>query len=423
MLFGFRKKTRAALSGYLGKSAIATAGMGLSMLFSYLFHLVMARMLLPSDYGELSALAALFVIATLPMMSVQGLFSREVARLEQAGRKPDAFIKKYAKETVLWGLVVSVALSLAAALLFGGLSPLAVGAILTLLSIPFGYGAAVITGYYQGKEKLLELNALINAPVLLRLLIAALMVLAGFGVLGAAWSFPLGFALVLLPLALFYKWFSAKEKGSFEPKISVGGSYLRILSANFLLVVFLYLDLFFVRMYLGPEKTGYYNAAGVMAKIPFYISTSLAFVLLPQASRLTFADKGELAGRFVKSAMFIIPFALVFGIAAYPFLSFFFGGKYAENGAAAFGVLSVAMVLFGLANLLVNILWSQGKELVPLALSILILPLQAALLYVLVPSGGLFGAAEETLVSSALLFAASGAAVAYYSAKKAVVTG
>ena len=401
------------MDGYFGKTVVVTGGMVISMVLSYLFHIVMVKLLSPASYGELSTLNALMVIATLPIMSVQGLISREVARLEKKGQKgSESLVRKYLKKTLAWGGAVAMVLSLIALLVMQNFSPLTIGLVLVLISIPFAYGSAVINGYYQGKERVLELTALFNAPAVLKLAVASALVMAGFELVGASSSFPLGFALVVFPLALLYGWFSDEDD---KVSIDVKESFLRILGTNILMVAFIHSDLFMIRLFLGPEPTAFYNAAGITARIPFYMSNSVVFVLLPQAAKLTFGDRTELLKRFAKSLVFIVPMAPVFILFANPLLSIFYGPLYAENGVGAFSILTLAMVIFGAANFLVNILWSQGKEIFPLALSILIMPLNLLLLYSFVPSRGLEGAATGTLISSTLFFLLSAGAVIYYS--------
>ncbi len=406
-------RKRIKMDGYFKKTVIVTGGTVISMALSYLFHIVMVKMLSPASYGELSTLNALMVIATLPIMSVQGLISREVAKLEKKGQKgSESLVRKYLKKTLIWGGAVAVVLSLVVLLLMENFSPLTIGLVLVLLSIPFAYGSAVINGYYQGKERVFALTALFNAPAVLKLAVAAALVMAGFELVGASASFPLGFALVVFPLALFYGWFSEDDD---KASIDVNNSFLRILGTNILMVAFIHSDLFAIRLFLGPEPTAFYNAAGITARIPFYMSNSIVFVLLPQAAKLTFGDRKELLKRFATSLLFIVPFAPVFILFAKPILSLFYGPLYAENGVGVFSILTLAMVIFGAANFLVNILWSQGKEVFPLMLSVLVMPLNLFLLYSLVPSRGLEGAATGTLMSSAIFFLFSAGAVAYYS--------
>jgi O-antigen/teichoic acid export membrane protein len=400
----------------MGKTILASAGMGISMALAYAFHLVLVRMLSPASYGELSTLNALMVIATLPIMSVQGLISREVAKLEKKGQggAAEGLVRKYLKKTMIWGGIVALVLSLVALMLLGGLSPLAIGAVLTLSSIPFAYGSAVINGYFQGKEKILELTALYNAPALVKLILAIVFVLAGFELVGATASFPLGFVLVVFPAALLLGWLSGQEK---ESSMDVGGSFIRILATNILMVVFIHSDLFAVRILMGPEAAAFYNTAGITARIPFYISNSVVFVLLPQASKLNFGDKKELLKRFLMSLLFIVPLAPVFILFSKPLLSMFYGPLYAQNGAGAFSILALAMVIFGAANFLVNILWSQRKEMFALVLSALIMLLNLFFLYSLVRVNGLEGAATATLFSSIAFFVVAVCGVVYYSVR------
>jgi len=404
---------RLLLESYFGKIVIATGGMGLSMILSYGFHGAMVRLLSPNSYGNLSILAAFFMIATLPAMSIQGLMSREIAKLD--GKDEDRInnlIKKYLKKTIIWGCVAAFVLSSAGLMVTGSLSVLTIAMVLTFFSIPFAYASGIINGYYQGREKLFELAAVFNAPVFLRLIVAFSLVVVGFDIIGASASFLLGFLLIIPAIAFVHGWFS-KEKGSIG--LDVDESFVRVLGTNMFMMIFISCDLFMVWFLKGGEMAAYYNAAAVTSRIPFYISTSVVFVLLPQASKLTFSDRKELAVRFMKSLLLVIPFAPLFALASYPLLSLLYKPAYAEMGAGAFAILGVAMVVLGVANLLVNILWSQRKETVPLLLSAILIPVQVILLYMLIPGRNLEGAAIATLITSALFLVGSTFAVIYYS--------
>ncbi|MFH1448169.1 MAG: oligosaccharide flippase family protein [Candidatus Micrarchaeota archaeon] len=402
---------RIRFDDFFGKSIIATAGMGVSILIAYLYHLVMVRMLPASTYGDLSTLVALMVIVSMPILSVQALISREIAKAEKKGDKNAVgIVRKYLKKSIVFGLLASFIFSLPVFLLLGT-SILSISIIVVLFSIPAAYGMSVINGYFQGKEKVFHLAALINAPMVLRLILSVIFVYWGLDLIGATISFPLGYSLVLIPLVLFFGLASGKEKGS----INLRRSFIQILSANILMIIFIYCDLFIVRLLLGAESAAYYNTAEITAKIPFYVSNALVFVLMPQASKLSFRDSSELLKRFLKSLVFILPFAPAFILLAHPLLSFFYNPTYADMGSEAFKILSVAMVIFGATNFIINILWSQKKEVVPLALSILIIPIHLGVLYILVPGGGLVGAATATLISTILFFIISSGAAVYYS--------
>ncbi|MFH1470861.1 MAG: polysaccharide biosynthesis C-terminal domain-containing protein, partial [Candidatus Micrarchaeota archaeon] len=266
-------------------------------------------------------------------------------------------------------------------------------------------------GYFQGKERVLSLSVVFNLPMAVRIIASVVLVYAGLELVGATASFPFGYAVVVFPLALYYGWLSGEED---KTAIDINSSFLRILATNILMVAFIHSDLFAIRLLMGPEQAAFYNTAGITGRIPFYMSNAIAFVLLPQAAKLTFENRRELATRFLKSLAFIVPIAPVFVLFAKPLLTLFYGPLYGESGAGAFSILVIGMVIFGAANFLVSILWSQGKETLPLALSLLIVPVNILLLYVLVPERGLEGGAIATLISSSIFFLVSGGAFVYY---------
>lgn len=402
-------------SGFFVLNAIALAGTAASMAFGYLFHLVMTRMLSPAEYGELSVLISVIMVLGVPGGTLQVVLTREFAKLDASGKRGQLklvvkhFIKRILSKISLISIAAIVLLQLAS--FFIQHEYLFYFQIIALLA-PLGYVLFVVNAFLQGREKILELSILNAANPFLKTFFAALLVFAGFGFMGAFIAFQLPFVLLALPF-LAYFLFKMKTPKLKLPHISFGKSFALILITSVLLMLYVYLDLFFVRGFLSAEEAGYYNVAGITSRILYFIAGGLALVLLPKSSKLDFSkNPKEIAMLLLKSVVFLAPVFLLFMFIPTQFISFFYTEKFLP-AVQPFVILSIAMFAFALFNLLLNLFWSQGKEAFPAVASLLAVIVDVILLSILTPQYGMAGAAYSTLASSVLLLLASLVYIAY----------
>lgn len=402
--------------GFFVLNAIALAGTAASMFFGYLFHLIMTRMLSPAEYGELSVLISVIMVLGVPGGTLQVVLTREFAKLDAQGKRGQ--LKLAAKHFTKLILVKIGIVSIAAILLLQLASFFFQHDYLFYLQIivlfaTFGYILPVVNAFLQGREKILELSLLNAVNPFLKAVLAALLVFAGFGFMGAFVAFQIPILLLVVPFIVYFL-FKLKTPKLKLPKISFGKSFALILIASVLLMLYLYLDLFFVRSYLSAEEAGYYNVAGITSRILYFIVGGLCLVLLPKSSKLDFSkNPKEIAMLLLKSAAFLTPIFLLFMLIPTQFISFFYTEKYLP-AVQPFIILSAAMFAFALFTLLLNLFWSQKKEAFPAAASLLAVIVDVILLAILTPKYGMEGAAGATLASSVLLIASSLAYLAFF---------
>ncbi|MFH0974017.1 MAG: polysaccharide biosynthesis C-terminal domain-containing protein [Candidatus Micrarchaeota archaeon] len=387
------------------ESAIAVGGMLAFVAINYFYHFAMVRLLPPQAYGVLGVLIGALVIITVPTATIQTIIARETAASASKGA---LLLRKYSRKSLAYGLALALLASLAAYFYYSGGGNF-VAAALMALSIPLSYATAAALGFLQGKRRVTAFTAFNLAGPVVKVVLAAAFVLAGFGLAGAAGSVLLSSVLVLAPLL----WFAGKSGRLPQPTEKIGSlrkSVQAILATNFVTTAFLYFDLFAVTMLLGSQAAGLYNVAGITSRVLWYVSTGAVVVLLPHAALLAKEkNSGKENGKKIRrelaiALLFMIPPFAAFALFPSQIIEFFYTPAYAA-AAKPFLLLSLAMLFFGAFNLSVNALWARGEEKKPLAIALCGAALDLALLFFLVPAQGLEGAATATCVSSAAMLA------------------
>lgn len=381
-------------------SGITFAGIGAMTFFAYLYHFLMVRVLSVPDYGELSVLIAVFAILTFPATSVQSYLSVEVLRLNR--EKKEGEINYFVMRSLLQFFLAGAVLLLicAAAALFNPSSP---APAIMLLGTVFIYFIAIPGAYFQGKENVLVASFIQAFIAVLKIAIAALLVYAGFGFFGAVLSFLLSaaiaFAVLILPLL------SSRKMQKYDCKTA--GSVNIVLLTGILFTIFIYLDLFAVRLFLGAADAGIYNTATITARIIYFLSTGLVLVFMPQSAKIAWERIGKKhAILLAKSALLLLAPTLFFAALPQQLIGFFYTSAFI-SASQPFLILSLAMFFFSVFFLVCNMFWSRKEEKIPFFLSVSAILLQACVLYFFaVPQGTLSAFAQATLISSVLLAAA-----------------
>lgn len=389
------------------QSMIGMAAVLMSAFLSYAFHFFMVRSLPPSLYGDLSLVIGFLTIILVPTGSMQTVLAREVAKLGSQEGRILQFLRGYAKNAAAYGIILAVLmffLSFAIGFVFNDQN-LVLPLQLVSLSIPMAFLLSLANGYLQGREEIGKLSILMVINPAIKLAAGFLLVYAGFGLLGASASFAIApLAVLALIGAIFLKRKNKIHKG-IRHKLDFHKPFLFILAANIILMVFLYLDLFFVKYYLGSEDAGFYNVADITAKVMMFAVGGITMVFLPKSSKLSMGkDKVQIKKLLMKAVLLMLPIFAAFMVFPEQIISIFYTGKYL-SALVPFRILTIGMFAYALFTILLNLSWSQNREKAPLIFSSIALAADALLLFYLIPVYGLTGAALSTTISSLALLA------------------
>ncbi|MCX6772521.1 MAG: oligosaccharide flippase family protein [Candidatus Micrarchaeota archaeon] len=380
---------------FLLLNAVSLTGTVIAMGLNYLFQIISARTLTLSDYGVFGVIIGIWSIITIPISSVTSVFSREMAKYESAPEKMNFLAKKYIRKTALY---------CTGAALVGIVACIAIGqplVALALAGVPFMYTLAVIQSYLQANEKILQYTLLTTGIPVLKLGALLAFLSLGFGLGGAIGALVASSALALAAAAAYLL---PKIKKVEKVQLTLRDALGVLLFTNALMTLIVYMDLFAVKTYLSDEQAGIYNAAEITAKILLFLSWAIGVVLYPKIAKLGHEKLGsEGLKLLLASAAMLIPVYIGFQLLASPFMILFYGQKFMES-VEPFKLLSTAMLFMGFAYLLTSFLWARRCEMPVLALHVVAVAFNGALLYYTVPSGGLAAAANATTVTGGLLF-------------------
>lgn len=388
--------------GFLYLAIVANICSIVGMGLNYLFNIVMARSLSLEDFGRFGIAVAYLSIATIPGGSLGTVLTREFALMQERQNDIAAMAKKYAKKSAVYAAGVAfpaILLSMAF-----GKPEIA----LALLILPLSYAIVPLQSVFQAKEDITTLSLIGLVGIVLKLLFGIGLVFLGFGLFGAIAGFALP-ALIMLPVAAYLLRKTLRRAGNCTKGLK---KEFVILTA--LLVVqglFLYADLFFVQYFLGNAQAGLYTVAETTAKITFFLSSAVTVVVFPKAAKLGPKDWRGAAKLLAGSALFLVPPAVIFMLFPNQFIALFYGEKFAPAAAAFFG-LAAGFLIYALFNIVQSMLLARKEEKAVLALTVAGLFLHCGLLYALVPTSGLTGAAMAVVASSGALLAAGSAVLA-----------
>lgn len=323
---------------------------------NYLFHVVVSRLLGPSDYGGLTALLAIVMVLSVPFAVAQTVMAKRAALLRSTHRLDELAVlacgttKALGAAGILAALLFAVVSPLPASFLglgWGSVALLAPYVLLaTLGSVPLGV--------LQGRMLFGRLIAVTLAGVTIRLGVAVGLVALGLGVDGAILGTiaAQGVTTVLAAAALRMPrdvWRSSRwTLGAFRGEIAttllgLGGFWL-LVEVNVLLA----------RHYLRPEDAGFYAAAAILAGTLLFLPAAISVVALPR-----FAEhrRRSEAARWLRPALVAVSGVASVGLAGLillrdPLTQLAFGDSFAES-ARLLPLLGLAACLLAIVNLLV----------------------------------------------------------------------
>ncbi len=271
----------------------------------YGFNLVMSRALGPSRFGELSALIAIVLVASVPGTALQALVARQIATHDGDGGDDGQILHQ---SLLLGGLVGVLTLAAAPVLrLFLHVDSWAslvwLAAVLVPTTVAFG-----CQGVLQGRQRFHALGALLVLVQGARLVASVITAALHGGVtmsLAATAVLTCLVVLVAVPMIAHPHWH--------RPAIAALPLLARDAAAVLGVLVLTNLDLLLARHYLPHDEAGLYAAGNLITKAAFWGPSFVATVTYP---RLTQPDSRPRALRLGATVLGALS---LFGIACAAF--------------------------------------------------------------------------------------------------------
>ena len=386
-LENFKKSLRLILgreiSQFLGGSFITVLGSLLAGFLGYLYHLLMGRLLGPSEYGVLASLLSLLYVFSVPTAT----FSLVATKFAADFKKSRSFLEKTEKKSFLFSLLFF--------LFFGALTPLIASflhlqALLPILLIglclALGFLVTFKGAILQGRLNFVPLAVGGTANAAIKLLLGIIFVYFGLGINGAILPMVIGaiFSYFYFQHFLISKEVMVKEETS-SPKLTNKEiwDYTKPIFFFTLSFALLYsIDIIFARHFLAPQEAGWYGALSTLGKIIYFLVSPLSLVLFPMASRKkSQEEKSDRLFRFSFSLAILIAIFLTAAYFLFPnlILRVFYGEQFLP-AATYLGLFGVFLSFYSLAYFLGNFMLSQEKTKLMAFLPFLALLLQVVLI-------------------------------------------
>lgn len=391
-------------------SFIVFFGVMLSKIFSYIYRIIVSR-LGPEDYGILSIALAIFgILGGLTMLGTEVGIVKFISNYNQKKEN----IKGVIYDSFRFVLPLSIILAI---LLFIFSDYIAIhffnskklGLLLKILAffIPINAIRKIFLNSLIG-FKLVKYETLAKAITenLSKLIITALLILFGYGLLGALIGYVLGvfISLLIAYYLLRYKVFNLMDnniKSVYSTKEFYSYS-LPLLFSIIVFVVILWTDTLLLGYFKGASDTGIYNAAMPTAQLLLIFPNALMAIFLPVISGINDVKNKEFITIFRAVTkwvllMNIIPMAL-FIIYSKQILNIIFSSVYAQ-GSSILIILSFGFFVSCLAMSSNHVLLAFNKTKTVFFNNMMAAIINIALNLALIPRYGITGAAVSTAVS------------------------
>ena len=385
-------------------SFIMIFGSNFANLISYLYHLILGRMMGPASYGELVAAISLIAL----IMSVVSFFGLVIVKFVSSASTDEtpAILDWFNRKTIRTGLLMAVIIFLASPLI-GGYIHLSKNISLLFAPILFvSIVSYVYKAFLQGSVKFKEMVIVTNIEGLARLVFGILFVVVNMSVFGAVLGILISGVCGMF-LAKYYlknTGFVKKDVIVFDWKKVFSYAFpVFIVSASF--TSLLTADLIIVKHFFSSYDAGIYGSVSNLGKIIFYGVSPIGSVMFPLIAKKKSKNENILK-IFILSAilLLLIGFGVLFLYYLFPkaAVNILYGEKYLE-GSKYLLLMGLYYVFYSFANLITSFLLSIDM-IKPLTLIPAFAVLQIVLIYVFHNTIGVVIGSSVVSVSLLLLY-------------------
>lgn len=399
------------LTQLLASAGIVTAGKLIGSFTTLGERIIVARLLTPAAYGEVSiGIALLSFGTTIAIVGFSQGVPRYVSRFDSVANKRGAWVSGMVVAGGL-ALLLTAVLYLNAGLLTETLFSEADSTamlLLFILALPFVIGMNVTVGAIRGfGNTVYKAYAQDLAYPLLRIVLLAALLYAGHSVLAAGYAYLIaavisfGFSLVLLHQLMSLRGkvqTHVKEITKFSLPIVVSGVLNTLLTRT---------DTLMLGYFRSSREVGQYSAAYPIAGAIVIVISSFGFLYLPMASQLDADGEREEIDYIYKTTtkwIYVISFPALVAFVMFPgdVIRIFFGSGY-QQGALALAILSLGFFSHAMGGRNRETISALGVTKYLLVVNGAAFGLNIVMNLVLIPRWGITGAAVASAVSYASL--------------------
>lgn len=352
-----RKKLKAlAEDKFIKNNTIYFLGSLLVAFFSYLYHPVLGRMMTVADFGEVQTLLSL-VAQTGVFLGIFNIIVVNIVANAEGGEEKLKIISRLYRFALFASLAFALALAGGSPWLerffnFQSFWPFISLALILALSVSVTFRRA----YLQAMKDFWAVSLAGIIGTAGRLIFAVMLVYLGFASFGAISAIVIANLFILLYVyaktrSRFFLKLSVEEEKPRGLKKELKYGFLIFCASGF--VTFLYTsDILFVKHYFPAAEAGLYSGIATIARAIFFITGSVAGVLLPSIKiRNPFAKNHQI----FKKALALITLigggtGLTFSLFSDTVIRYSIGGKYASM-AGTLPKMSLFLFLASVINL------------------------------------------------------------------------
>lgn len=322
----------------------------------YVFQIIMGRLLSPSDFGQFSAIMALYAILAAPLATLMMVVSRKISEYRANADEGSIFHFYYSVNysTAVFGMVFFVACIIFAPVLQTYLkTPSTIEiyllGIVLLATIPM----TINNAFLQGLQNLIWLSTCGAILMLLKITFSVALILLGYGMNGAIG----GVALSLLAIWIISYVGIRVQVNQGQGKPSQRNhiptlSILPVLVANVAFTAMTQIDMVLVNYYFPPHEAGMYAAASILGKAVLYLPSGVALALFPMVAENNARNQGSahlLIQALILAAVLCLSGAVFYYFFGEWLIRMFYGESYHEAGEVlryyGFAILPMTLVM------------------------------------------------------------------------------
>lgn len=348
------------MDGFSRNILIVFAGTTLVNIFNFLYQLLIAHRLSPTDFATFNSLLSIFMLLSSPLGTLQMAVTKYVSGFnaqKATGKVRFLLSDLFRKSAVLSAITLLIFWFACAPLLkFLKIPSLSSGYLLALL-LASAWLAPVFAGGVQGLELFgwLASSTVISGG--LKLGLASIFIILGFNIAGA-----LGALLASNVIIFILLYFPLRGYLTLNPKIEEV-NYKEILwylfpvaISYFCFTALVSFDIVMVKYYFSAQDSGLYSLAQMIGKVFFFLPGAISIVMFPRTSGLK-AKNMDTVSTLEKSLLYVF----ILSAAAIVFYNIFPGfvlkvmtGKVYETSIFLGRIFSVSMSFFALLFILIS---------------------------------------------------------------------
>lgn len=382
-VYGLRKNLRKSHGEDLLTSAAHVGGYSVAAALLLLAtHILMGRMLGPENYAAYGTYLSILLTVLIAFSSIHFIITRFISYHDTRYQYEQItyLIKRSMKVLffvgfIFFGVFAIFSREISAFFRISQVTPTVILGFILWVTIL----TPVFEGAFKGLNSIKPLGRMRFLEAFIRIILAVLLVSAGFGLSGALFALALG---TVLALAFSYRHIlKAQTKKVIKPNLVHLRRYalpVTITMVSFALLI--NLDIILAKHFFVPADAGVFAAASILAKTPLFIALVLVGLLYPKVTRLHAHGKHSaqlLQHTLLVQVILMALLTIVFIFFGQPIFSALFGTAYSIGVILGFYVF--AMGAASLAFILITYLLAVSKEAVSFAMPLFVVILTGLL--------------------------------------------